>query len=152
MFFPRFGGWLLDGILYGLVMMALFIPGLIMMFQAFDDCVTINDELLCPPGEPDGTLMVIGGLLMVAGFILVAVLYLRALGNTGQTWGRKIVGVKVIDATDGTPIGVWRALGRQLFEGTISTWIFYLGFLWMLWDPEDQTWHDKAVNSVVVTV
>ena len=73
-----------------------------------------------------------------------------ALGTTGQTWGRKIVGVKVIDASTGAPIGVWRALGRQLFEGTISSWLFYLGFWWMLWDPQNQTWHDKAVNSVVV--
>ena len=152
MFFPRLGGYLLDGILYGLVMMVLFVPGLIMVFAAFDDCVSIDDTLFCPPGQPDGTLIVLGGLLMAAGFLLVAVLYLRALGRTGQTWGRKIVGVKVIDATDGTPIGVWRALGRQLFEGTISSWIFYLGFWWMLWDDQNQTWHDKAVNSVVVSV
>ena len=87
MFFPRLGGYLLDGILYGLVMMVLFVPGLIMVFAAFDDCVSIDDTLFCPPGQPDGTLIVLGGLLMAAGFLLVAVLYLRALGRTGHRAG-----------------------------------------------------------------
>ena len=25
-----------------------------------------------------------------------------------------------------------------------------LGFLWMLWDDEDQTWHDKICDTVVI--
>jgi len=25
-----------------------------------------------------------------------------------------------------------------------------IGYLWMLWDDEKQTWHDKVVGSVVV--
>ena len=28
--------------------------------------------------------------------------------------------------------------------------IFYLGYLWMLWDDKKQTWHDKVVGSSVV--
>jgi uncharacterized RDD family membrane protein YckC len=28
----------------------------------------------------------------------------------------------------------------------------YLGFFWMLWDREKQTWHDKVAGSVVVPV
>ncbi|MFM8387932.1 MAG: RDD family protein, partial [Actinomycetota bacterium] len=27
--------------------------------------------------------------------------------------------------------------------------MFLLGYLWMLWDSEKQTWHDKMVSSVV---
>ena len=150
MFFPRFGGWLLDGILYGLVMGAFLIPGILMIGAAFDGCVSIGDDVICPDGKPDAALIVAGALIALVGVVIVAIIYLRALGRTGQTWGRKIVGVKVIDAATGEPIGVWRALGRQLFEGTISSWLFYLGFWWMLWDPQNQTWHDKAVNSVVV--
>jgi uncharacterized RDD family membrane protein YckC len=26
----------------------------------------------------------------------------------------------------------------------------FLGYLWMLWDDKNQTWHDKVVNSVVI--
>ena len=28
--------------------------------------------------------------------------------------------------------------------------VFYLGYLWMLWDYEKQTWHDKVADDVVV--
>ena len=28
--------------------------------------------------------------------------------------------------------------------------VIMLGYLWMLWDPRDQTWHDKAARSVPV--
>ena len=131
-------------------MMAFFVPGFLMIVAAFDDCVSIGDDVICPDGKPEAGLIVGGGVIALAGIVIVAIIYLRALGRTGQTWGRRIVGVKVIDASTGAPIGVWRALGRQLFAGTISSWLFYLGFWWMLWDPESQTWHDKAVNSVVV--
>ena len=72
--------------------------------------------------------------------------------NPGGMEGSKIVGIKVIGETTGTPIGFGRALGRQLFAGFISSQIFYLGYLWMLWDDKKQTWHDKVVNSIVVKV
>jgi uncharacterized RDD family membrane protein YckC len=28
--------------------------------------------------------------------------------------------------------------------------VFCLGFLWMLWDPNKQTWHDKVAQTYVV--
>lgn len=149
-FGSRLGAYLLDGFLYGLVAMVFAIPGIILIANAFDGCVTFDNETFCPPGKPNGGAIAGGIALILAGVILVAVLYLRALGNTGQTWGRKIVGNKVVGSTTGMPIGVGRALGRQLFAGFISAQIFYLGYLWMLWDSNKQTWHDKVVDSVVV--
>ena len=132
-------------------MAAFIIPGGIIFAGAWSDCVSIGDDIVCQDGSPDAGMITGGALVMAAGFLVVAFIYLRALGGTGQTWGRKIVGIKVVDADHGTPIGFGRALGRQLFEGLISSWIFYLGFLWMLWDDRNQTWHDKVVSSVVVT-
>jgi uncharacterized RDD family membrane protein YckC len=72
------------------------------------------------------------------------------MGRTGQPWGARIVGVKVIDERTGATIGFGRALGRSLFANIISANVFYLGYLWMLWDDKKQTWQDKVVNSVVV--
>ena len=151
-FWARFGGWLLDSILYGLLVALFAVPGAILIGSAFSNCATIGDEIVCPAGEPDGTLIGLGALLIAVGFILVIVLYIRSLGQTGQTWGRKIVGVKVIGEVSGQPIGVGKALGRQLFASFISGQIFYLGYLWMLWDDKKQTWHDKVVGSIVVKV
>ena len=128
------------------------IPGIVLIVQSFDDCVSFNDEIICPAGSPDGGLIGAGAVLMLIGMVLVFILFVRAMGKTGQTWGSKIVGIKVIGETTGTPIGFGRALGRQLFASFISSQIFYLGYLWMLWDDKKQTWHDKVVNSIVVKV
>ncbi len=151
-FGARFGGWFLDGLLYGLLAAVFAVPGGIMIGTAFSDCVSIGEEIVCPPGEPSAGQLALGGLLIAVGVILVVVLYIRALGKTGQTWGRKIVGVKVVGEMSGQPIGVGKALGRQLFASFISGQIFYLGYLWMLWDDKQQTWHDKIVGSIVIKV
>ncbi len=148
----RLGGYLLDGLLYGLLMMVFIIPGAVMIAASFSDCVTVGDEIVCPDGSPKPGLIAGGIALIVIGLLIVAFIYLRALGKTGQTWGRKIVGIKVIGETTGEPIGFGRALGRQLFANFISGQILYLGYLWMLWDDKKQTWHDKVVGSIVVKV
>jgi hypothetical protein len=46
--------------------------------------------------------------------------------------------------------GFGRALWRQLFAFTISWVALLFGYLWMLWDGERQTWHDKVADTVVV--
>jgi uncharacterized RDD family membrane protein YckC len=148
----RLGGYLLDGLLYGLLMAVFVIPAFVIGVSAFDGCTydDFSDEILCPPGEPSGGTLGIAIAVAVVGWLIVAFIYLRALGKTGQTWGRKIVGIKVVGETTGEPIGFGRALGRQLFAGFISAQILYIGYLWMLWDDKQQTWHDKVVNSIVV--
>ena len=72
-------------------------------------------------------------------------------GPTGQTIGKRVLGIRVIDLTGGRSIGYARALLRAVVE-IFSAWVIALGYLWMLWDREKQTWHDKAANSVVVPV
>ncbi|WP_395153469.1 RDD family protein [Ilumatobacter sp.] len=149
-FGARFGASLLDSLLYGLLTTALVIPGIVLLIAAFDGCTTINDEIICPTDSLQGGTLAGGIALILAALLIVFVVYVRALGRTGQTWGRKIVGVKVVGELTGTPIGFGKALGRVLFANAISGQIFYLGYLWMLWDDKQQTWHDKVVGSIVV--
>jgi uncharacterized RDD family membrane protein YckC len=72
-------------------------------------------------------------------------------GKTGQTPGDAVMSIRVVDFRDqpGQPIGYGRALGRALMS-IVSGVVLLLGYLWMLWDSEKQTWHDKVVGSVVV--
>jgi uncharacterized RDD family membrane protein YckC len=70
-------------------------------------------------------------------------------GPTGQTVGKKALGIRVIDFRAGGPIGYGRGLLRNLAK-ILSSIPFLLGYLWMLWDPEKQTWHDKIATTVVV--
>ena len=72
-------------------------------------------------------------------------------GSTGQTPGNSALSIKVVDLRDGTgrPIGYGRAFIRWL-GSILSAIALFLGYFWMLWDPEKQTWHDKMAGSVVV--
>jgi uncharacterized RDD family membrane protein YckC len=71
-------------------------------------------------------------------------------GPTGQTIGKKALGIRVYDFRGGGgSIGYGRALVRSLVK-YISGLVIFLGYLWMLWDNEKQCWHDKAAGSVVV--
>jgi uncharacterized RDD family membrane protein YckC len=72
-------------------------------------------------------------------------------GRTGQTIGKKALGIRVVDFNTGGPIGYGRATLR-LIGRYISGIPCYLGYLWMLWDKEKQCWHDKMANDVVVPV
>lgn len=154
-FWVRFAGYLLDSILYGLLSAVFVAPGGVMVGSAFADCETRTrsdgtTELLCSDGDIKVGLLIGGLALIVVGAIVVIVLYIRALARTGQTWGRKIAGVKVVRQDNGQPIGVGKAIGRQLFAVLISAQILYLGFLWMLWDDRKQTWHDKISGTIVI--
>jgi uncharacterized RDD family membrane protein YckC len=156
-FGARLGGRLLDGLLYGLLGAVFSVPAIILIVSSLKDCTRLTDSngtrsITCDSGQLKGGLLLAGIAIGAVGIILIAILYIRALGRTGQTWGRKIVGVKVVGKDTGAPLGFGKALGRTLLESTISGWLCFLGFLWMLWDKDKQTWHDKIVNSVVVKV
>jgi uncharacterized RDD family membrane protein YckC len=92
-------------------------------------------------------------LLYVLGFIALWAYYVLLEGGpTGQTIGKKAVGIRVVSMQTGGPIGYGKSFIRTLIRTFISGNICLLGFLWMLWDKEKQTWHDKLSDSVVVPV
>ena len=69
-------------------------------------------------------------------------------GNGGSPF-RRGISVLIVDQNTFQPIGPWRAIVR-IIVANFSLLFFGLGFLWMLWDENSQTWHDKAAGSVVV--
>ena len=69
-------------------------------------------------------------------------------GRTGQSWGKKAVGLTLERDVTGEPIGVWMAFVRDLAHYVDG--FFYLGYLWPLWDSKRQTFSDKLTKSVVV--
>jgi uncharacterized RDD family membrane protein YckC len=52
---------------------------------------------------------------------------------------------------DGNPLSFADALIRALV-GFFSLAVFFIGALWMLRDPESQTWHDKVAGTYAVKV
>jgi uncharacterized RDD family membrane protein YckC len=101
-------------------------------------------------------LVVLSLLLKSVGYVvalLIAVAYFTALegGPTGQTIGKRLMGIRVVDFDTGGPIGYPRGLIRYLGRA-LSSFVLYIGYLWMLWDREAQTWHDKIASTVVVPI
>jgi uncharacterized RDD family membrane protein YckC len=72
-------------------------------------------------------------------------------GPRGQTLGKMALGIRVVDFSTGGPIGYGRGIVRYLGR-IVSGIVCLLGYLWMLWDREKQTWHDKIATTVVVPV
>ena len=90
----------------------------------------------------------LGSLLVFAGFVGFFVVYCKKVA-AGQSWGQKIANVRVIDINTRANLTPGRVFLRQLCK-VISGFVCYLGFFWMLWDKNQQTWHDKIVDTAVV--
>lgn len=102
-------------------------------------------------GLLDDTLgAVVGGLVGLTGYVaILIVLVLTGAAPYGQTPGKHIVGIRVVD-TSGHTISKGLAVARY-FSTILSALPCYLGFLWPLWDPEKRTFHDMVVNTRVVS-
>jgi uncharacterized RDD family membrane protein YckC len=73
-------------------------------------------------------------------------------GRTGQTLGKKMVGIAVRDVDTGGPVGAGRALLRRFvfFATYFGLILFVLNALSPLWDRRRQAWHDKIARTDVV--
>ncbi len=131
-----------------------------------------------PAGGPSGprsgfwrrfAAMIVDGLILaIPGIILVVLLSQGAAnilstligiayytyfegGPTGQTIGKRALGIRVIDFKGGGPIGYPRGLLRYIGR-IIAAIPLFLGYFWMIWDKEKQCWQDKIANTVVVPI
>jgi uncharacterized RDD family membrane protein YckC len=71
-------------------------------------------------------------------------------GAAGQTPGKMIFGLKVVQTT-----GEHMTFGLAFLRWVgyiISAFVFYLGFIWILFDAKKQGWHDKIAGTVVIRV
>ena len=101
----------------------------------------------------NGATLAVGIVILGIGW-LFAVLYEplmtgRSGVHNGQTLGRQAAHIRITNLQGG-PITKGQAWGRYFFKAFFSGLIFYLGYLWMLWDPGKQCWHDKVANTLVL--
>jgi uncharacterized RDD family membrane protein YckC len=90
-------------------------------------------------------------------WIVLPFIYFTALhgGESGQTLGKRWLGIRVVNARTGRSIGYGAALGRyavMFVFGLLFLVPLVLDALWPLWDQKKQALHDKIVGSVVVKV
>ncbi len=93
-----------------------------------------------------------GGILIFLGIVgaLGWVIYQHVQqGTTGQTFGKKQIGIRLLREQDGRPVGAGMSLLRIIVH-QVDSFACYLGYLWPLWDPKKQNWTDKILGTVVI--
>jgi uncharacterized RDD family membrane protein YckC len=89
-----------------------------------------------------------GGLYQLVAFIGTLVIgYLN--GATGQSPGKRAVGVRLIRESDGGHLGGGMGILREIVH-IVDSLALLLGWLWPLWDKKRQTFADKILSTVVV--
>jgi uncharacterized RDD family membrane protein YckC len=90
--------------------------------------------------------LVLGGLISLAFNIYNTII---RQGRTGYSFGKTVVGIRLVKVSTGRPMGAGLCFVRQLAH-YIDSLICYLGWLWPLWDAKNQTIADKIMATVVV--
>jgi uncharacterized RDD family membrane protein YckC len=141
---PRVGATLLDG----LMLVPFEIIGTIVLSATTTSSTFDPDTGLVSRGGPS-SIGVVVALLCYVGALAFLLFQLYRQGRTGQTIGKRVVGIRVIRESDGRPTGFGMAIVRGLAH-FLDSLPCYLGFLWPLWDSKRQTFADKVCRTVVV--
>lgn len=114
------------------------------------DCVVVG--IIVIPSA-----LVVGGPEMLLLLPIVAALYETPLvAMRGQTLGKMVLRIKVVEHDSGLVPGWGRSMGRTIVPmaialiplvGLIGTLLVYVS---LLWDDGRQGWHDKAAKTLVI--
>ncbi|GAA0941416.1 hypothetical protein GCM10009554_33010 [Kribbella koreensis] len=142
----RVGASLLDGLLSG-------IPGLIAYGIFIANVIANSDgDSYTTAGEGPSAFAVI---VLIIGVLASIGLWVwnRVIrqGKTGQSVGKSVLKIKLVDATYFQPIGAGKSLLRDILRGIFDQ-ACLLNALWPLWDDKKQTWHDKVMSTYVIKV
>ncbi|MDK9495096.1 RDD family protein [Streptomyces katrae] len=109
----------------------------------FVDLVTAAD----PDTAEPGVFFIVGLVYAVAmGFF-----QLFKEGSSGQSIGKKALGISLRREADGRTCGFGLAFVRKLAH-ILDSLPCHIGWLWPLWDPKKQTFADKVCSTVVIRV
>lgn len=133
-FWRRFLAWLIDVIILGVV------GGVLSAIFGLGSGSTGDGSANFSFGTGGSLLNLVLGLLYFTLMI--------ALVN-GKTVGAMALGIRVVPADGSGSVSIGKALVRAIV-GYVSGIVLFLGFLWMLWDANKQTWHDKAAGTYVI--
>lgn len=90
-------------------------------------------------------------LLFIIWPVLWVIYYWLWTGLKGQTLGKMLFRIKVVNSESKKP-GLIRALLREIPGKLMSTLGFLIGFFWIAGDRQKQGWHDKIARTYVIKV
>ena len=141
-FFTRAAAYAIDrAIIFGIAFV-------IMVVVQYFLSLLLIDDWLASLHQGETSRMLITVLLSSAGInLIVSIIYNISFWMlSGQTPGKRILGVRVM-RTDGERLRLRNAVLRQV--GYWISTIFFLGFLWILFDSRRQGFHDKIGGTIV---
>lgn len=134
-FWIRFAAYVIDGLIVGLVGLAIAIPFGVAFALTSAEGSTVNPAV-------QSLFSALNLALSVGYFVWFWV-------RTGSTPGMSLLGLQVVRDADGGPIGVGVAFVRYL--GIIlSTIALFIGLIWVAFDARKRGWHDMLAGTVVI--
>ncbi|HSO76740.1 MAG TPA: RDD family protein [Blastocatellia bacterium] len=127
----RYGAWMFD---FLITLIAIMVFTFVVTAVSHRSVVGSNRDLL---------------IVAVLTLMLFALNFVALAGSNGQSAGMRILGIYIV-RVDGRPFTIKDAAMRHLVGYPLSMMAFFLGFLWILWDPRQQGWHDKIARTIVV--
>lgn len=143
----RLGAVIIDSLIVAVPLLALFlIAGLLSAGNLH--CTTDQFGTTRCTGSPNPASIV----LYIIGWLTAIGLGLYLCyreGTTGQTPGKRLVGIRLVRERDYQVLGFGMAFVRRIAH-ILDSLPCYLGWLWPLWDAKRQTFADKVMGSVVL--
>ena len=146
-FCRRVGIPLIDGLIAAVIGLIFIIPGMLIAVSGATTTTDAYGNTSTSGGHPAGFLLAALGYLLILAFTIWN--WGIKQGQTGQSIGKGIVGIKVVRLADGQVLGAGMGTLRWLLMEVLGN-ICFLDFLWPLWDEKSQTFADKVCKTVVV--
>jgi uncharacterized RDD family membrane protein YckC len=138
--------------LLSLVGLIPYIVGVVLVVAGLPDSSSYETPAGPSAEETNTGLVIAGVVLAIIGILAMLAIQIwnRAFkqGRTGQSVGKKVMGIKLVDEHTGQPIGAGMSFVRDIAHALDG--FVYLGYLWPLWDDKRQTFADKILGTVVV--
>lgn len=95
--------------------------------------------------------LIFGGtaLQMIVGLAYGIAYYVGFWTTTGATPGKMLMGLQVVGRETGQVIDVGTAILRYIGY-IVSVIPLFLGFFWIIWDENNEGWHDKIAGTRVI--
>lgn len=147
----RLGAILVDGLI-------LFVPAAILFVVIVGGAVGLSGDDDVATGAAIVAIVLYVLLVLVVYLAYAPVLMMRRGGHNGQTWGKQLVGIRVV-RDSGQPFDFWYAALREIVLKGLAVWIastiiplipWFLNYFWPLWDDQNRALHDIAVSTHVV--
>ena len=138
--------------------LVLLIPAVILFIVVVAGAIGISGDGDASAGAVIAASVLFAILISLVWLLYAPVLMMREGAHNGQTWGKQLVGIRVVRDNGQRMSFGWAALREVVVKGLavgiassiipLIPWL--LDVLWPLWDDQNRALHDMAVQTHVV--